>query len=270
MVAAVSHPKDLLEMIAEKVRTTYPPGSGYVYEFERRIPGTPQVMIPDIWVSDESGKLVCAVEIGYTRPEKLTAYRRVLGLQDVRWYDKKGNLHGDVVEQVIIRKEFIQPPPDVPFRVIPATGMVCLECMDELTNPAPMDADDLAACDMQCQPEPMTEDAARKEASSATYGDYITNGIRHGTLVFCDECTASRIEIDPMEFPFYCEDDARAEWARLRRYGLQDPADQTMRQVIGLVPGAREMSIETLAKYAREIYGVDFQYADLANGLADG
>lgn len=33
------------------------------------------------------------VEIGNTRPEKLTAYRDDLKIPDVRWYDKQGRLH---------------------------------------------------------------------------------------------------------------------------------------------------------------------------------
>jgi hypothetical protein len=33
------------------------------------------------------------VEIGYTRPEKLTAYRNA-GIADIRWYAKDGTLHG--------------------------------------------------------------------------------------------------------------------------------------------------------------------------------
>jgi hypothetical protein len=54
-------------------------------------------MLPDIQVVDEGGAVHCVVEVGYTRPEKLTRYR-ALGIPDVRWYAKDGTLHlgGDV------------------------------------------------------------------------------------------------------------------------------------------------------------------------------
>ena len=44
-------------------------------------------MAPDILVLDFDGRLLCVVEIGYTRPEKLGRYQ-ALGIPDVRWYAK--------------------------------------------------------------------------------------------------------------------------------------------------------------------------------------
>jgi hypothetical protein len=59
-------------------------------------------MFPDILVIHRaSRKRQCAVEIGYTRPEKLTAYRTKLKIPDVRWYDKQGKLHADVTEKTV-------------------------------------------------------------------------------------------------------------------------------------------------------------------------
>jgi hypothetical protein len=87
----VSHSPDLIQQILSMVQADYPP-SQFDFVIEKAIPGTR--MHPDILVNDRSGKHCCAVEIGYTRPEKLTAYRKDLKIPDVRWYDKAGNLHG--------------------------------------------------------------------------------------------------------------------------------------------------------------------------------
>jgi hypothetical protein len=93
----MGHPAVLIESILVKLRIDYPENC-YCFKVEQAIPGTR--MYPDIQVVDMSGKLCCAVEIGYTRPEKLTAYRQKLQIPDVRWYDKSGNLHADVQERV--------------------------------------------------------------------------------------------------------------------------------------------------------------------------
>lgn len=93
----MSHSKELLDTITKKLTREYPP-SEYEYVFERQLKGTR--MMPDVLVR-RGGCPVCAVEIGYTRPEKLTAYRNKLHIPDVRWYDKQGVLHADVCEKVV-------------------------------------------------------------------------------------------------------------------------------------------------------------------------
>jgi hypothetical protein len=65
-------------------------------------------MLPDIAVLFDS-KPVCVVEIGYTRPEKLSAYR-AMGIPDVRWYDKRGRLHSEVQRQSIHARAELAPP----------------------------------------------------------------------------------------------------------------------------------------------------------------
>lgn len=106
----MSHSRQLIESIAAKVAIDYPLDAGYEYVFEKSIRGTR--MMPDILVQ-RGGKHVCAVEIGYTRPEKLTAYRTTLRIPDVRWYDKAGNLHGDVDERVVTVSVTTRPQGDL-------------------------------------------------------------------------------------------------------------------------------------------------------------
>lgn len=95
----MSHSPALIHQICELLRQEYDVAL-YDYVIEKMIPGTR--MFPDILVVDRaSRKRQCAVEIGYTRPEKLTAYRTKLKIPDVRWYDKQGNLHADVTEKTV-------------------------------------------------------------------------------------------------------------------------------------------------------------------------
>jgi hypothetical protein len=94
----VGHSAALIQSILSKVQKNYPPDQ-FSFVIEQAIPGSR--MFPDIQVRDKGGNVCCAVEIGYTRPEKLTAYRNNLKIPDVRWYDKAGNLHADVQERVV-------------------------------------------------------------------------------------------------------------------------------------------------------------------------
>jgi hypothetical protein len=84
------HSAELIETVRRLIERDYP-STQYVYRIERGIPGTG--MRPDIMVCDQAGGVFCVVEIGYTLPEKLTAYRDDLKIPDVRWYDKQGRLH---------------------------------------------------------------------------------------------------------------------------------------------------------------------------------
>jgi hypothetical protein len=87
----LSHDPTLIRGICDLLEREYSPAL-YDYVIEKPILGTR--MFPDIAIVKKSSKkIVCVVEIGYTRPEKLTAYRRELKIPDVRWYDKQGVLH---------------------------------------------------------------------------------------------------------------------------------------------------------------------------------
>jgi len=86
----MGHPRWLLDLIADDVRRTYPePDFRYVYE--KALGLTDWRNQPDIQVLSGGSTIVCVVEIGYTRPEKLKLYHE-REIKDVRWYDKKGRL----------------------------------------------------------------------------------------------------------------------------------------------------------------------------------
>ena len=107
----MAHSKELIEKIRLEIQKDYPENL-FRYEIEKYLPGTK--LIPDILVRDENGKIYCAVEIGYTRPEKLTAYWNSHRIPDVRWYDKAGVLHTknwNAESMKIIARQSPQPIP---------------------------------------------------------------------------------------------------------------------------------------------------------------
>jgi hypothetical protein len=84
----MAHPPELIQKILELVKRDYR-AQRYRYRIEK---GIRNGLMPDISIY-EDGNLICVVEIGYTRPEKLIAYCEELKIPDVRWYDKAGNLY---------------------------------------------------------------------------------------------------------------------------------------------------------------------------------
>lgn len=100
----MAHPRELITKIADLLAVEYPTTAySYIYEkpinewFRKQMQSK---MSPDITIL-AGNKPVCVVEIGYTRPEKLTMYRETLRIPDVRWYAKDGTLHADVQERVV-------------------------------------------------------------------------------------------------------------------------------------------------------------------------
>jgi hypothetical protein len=105
----MSHSAALIAAILERVRADYP-APAYHVTVEARLPGSR--LYPDIQITDGAGKVVCVAEIGYTRPEKLTAYRHELLIPDVRWYAKDGALHAHGLTATIDPKEVTGPAGD--------------------------------------------------------------------------------------------------------------------------------------------------------------
>ena len=99
----MSHSSELLASIQRKIENDYPPNQGFSYLIEQRLVRSKRNFYPDIQVLEE-GKVVCAVEIGYTRPEKLSWYQKH-GIEDIRWYGKDGKLHKHVVRKPASRAE---------------------------------------------------------------------------------------------------------------------------------------------------------------------
>lgn len=187
----MGHPRALLDLVAADVAKSWPASSGYRLEFERPLPGV-RGMLPDIQVVDARGAVHCAVEIGYTRPEKLTYYR-ASGIADVRWYDKTGKLHGDVDRRVVVIEE--RPSHALIFKQFDVLYPVdCANCFEEYRRGAcgaHLEAED--GCD--CRPlQPLTADQEidlddeAREFFGSTQLTIISNGVRWLCLVLCDDC----------------------------------------------------------------------------------
>ena len=119
----MAHPKALIESIRGQLALDYPVDT-YRYVTEKRLPGTS--FLPDIIIYDQANTIVCIVEVGYTRPEKLSHYT-ASGVTDVRWYDKQGHLHGEQYRRIVttvVQKE----RPTVLVSFVGCVGQVCPKC----------------------------------------------------------------------------------------------------------------------------------------------
>lgn len=104
----MGHGKELLTKISSLLERDYPKAK-HQYAYEVRLNGSVPKLYPDIliWRQDENitNKLPMAViEIGYTRPEKLMAYKDKYKIPDIRWYSKAGELiNPQKIESKIIK-----------------------------------------------------------------------------------------------------------------------------------------------------------------------
>jgi hypothetical protein len=150
-------------------------------------------MLPDIQVIKHS-KIVCVVEIGYTRPEKITEYRR-MGIPDIRWYSKEGELHNE--QNLVSRVEKLVPPDTDVWRgvwlgneLILEVCEICYgECEKAVRDEAKNGNIDLTSeeCSISAI-EMLDEDVGDEKA-----GWLFTNGLRRCLVVECDICGFTRL-----------------------------------------------------------------------------
>lgn len=167
----MSHPAVLIQKIIALLERDYPPAV-YKYVTEAAIPGTR--MYPDVQVRSQHDQIVCVAEVGYTRPEKLTAYRDALKIPDVRWYDKQGNLHADVKEAAVSLKIHAEPAGQVYEYFLDGE----IECPDCLENG---DRD----------PAEETDEEADERWLYAKYDVFttlVTDYTKAWVACFCDKC----------------------------------------------------------------------------------
>lgn len=160
-------------------------------------------MFPDIQVRDRQGQIQCAIEIGYTRPEKLTAYRQKFKIPDVRWYDKQGNLHADVTERIV--RVSMQLVPEGEFTIWEAYAEVpCYE--DDCTGPMPPEEElDLEEHESY---EDYYEDW-QEECHSYVWTLAVTNYSFVWIVSYCDKC--DRVWVQDRE-----EADMTALWCSIK------------------------------------------------------
>ena len=169
------HPKSLIESIRQQIERSYPSSNGFFYEFETRLIESPMRVFPDITVRNRDKQIVCLVEIGYTRPEKLKEYRSRLGIADVRWYAKDGELITEWEQTIeIVKLEYQPDERETFYYVLMISDVVCDRCLTEIRSG--LDPD-------------LTLEEAIEEASEATYSHvWISDCNRGLAITFCDKC----------------------------------------------------------------------------------
>lgn len=183
----MGHSAELIRSIQAQIESDYP-RSQYDYEHECGIP-LDRKMRPDILVYSRSKtngpnsrqkQLVCVVEIGYTRPEKLSAYKKLHKIPDVRWYDKKGILHAELEKQIIVVKREAEAPPPNWVRVFQVERLIpCPHCFE--WESADKDEDE----DYFLSDEYLEDE---EELVSEVVTNVITNFNRALSICHCDCC----------------------------------------------------------------------------------
>jgi hypothetical protein len=188
----MSHAPDLIARIRTLLESEYSPDS-YSYIIEQCIAGTR--MYPDIQIRDASGHLRCVVEVGYTRPEKLTTYRHSLKIPDVRWYDKQGQLHGDVTERTLQLKVQTAIRPSGVFAVYYVRDKVqCVEedCYTEVCCPAWSGEPGKCRCDPEAEECDPTCEVCCEKKTEASFEEVdtivVTDRVKAFFPSFCDKC----------------------------------------------------------------------------------
>lgn len=182
----MSHPRDLLSRVQALLEREYPAGE-HTYAIEKSIPGTR--FYPDIAVL-RAGQIVCAVEIGYTRPEKLTAYRDRFGIPDVRWYDKQGVLHQGWGEKVMAATVQVSYAPPSAVHVYRLEDQVyCADCIEELVpdDEKPDRDPDTGETWTAAEWDRFLDDAW-SEGRAAVTTFLLTDYVRAWLPSFCDKC----------------------------------------------------------------------------------
>jgi hypothetical protein len=172
------HPAGLIQKISRLVEQDYPRET-HQYQVETLIPKTR--MFPDILVRDRDDNMLCAVEIGYTRPEKLTAYRDELKIPDVRWYDKQGRLHADVKEVAV----------SLTVSAEPACLLHAYDLRDVISCPGceeGVEADISASAEEGTVLGEREMDLLFDATSDAVLTTLLTDHVRAWFPCFCDKC----------------------------------------------------------------------------------
>jgi len=278
------HPPELIERIRGLVAKDYPP-SEYEYLFEKFLAAKAKArMLPDIQVVDRVGKIHCAVEIGYTRPEKLTYYRKVMKIPDVRWYDKAGRLHTEFERTVVKRTAVIELAPRGPFTVWMARevtwGCPSSECSEE--------GDRLSLLRERYErrflkgrrrhPPGLSRLAEREEeiledTRACTMAYLITDEILGFEICFCDKCgevwQPCEYESLAMEL---CDQEPRDwhHWAQ--RWALPEGEERSIvMDCLNLSPAPRprDYSWPEVQESVAQLFGMELKYEDGIRMLDD-
>lgn len=178
----MGHPKELIEKFVAIMRETYKEIDGHVFRLEESLADHKPRIAPDIQVFDKDNKLISVVEIGYTRPEKIKIYRE-LGVQDIRWYSKEGELINAEEKTIVIKKKYVSHEEELFYRLDIEFGsgiIMCENCGDAWGD--------------WCSEENKDMDILA-ETSCATVGELWCNKVRGILIYYCDQCDSSGFHV---------------------------------------------------------------------------
>jgi hypothetical protein len=225
------------------------PEPPYRYLVERALTGTR--LFPDLQVLDDEGSIQAVVEIGYTRPEKLTAYRQTYHIPDVRWYDKSGRLHTDheTIQRRVVTDVEIALHPAGPFSLYLVWEYASCEACPETATGITM-ARLWRVCHRfvrrfgdHAYEALMT--FAEQECAQAVFTAILTDGVKFFLPSTCDKCGRN----------FFADD----ENARDLYWTVMDSG-----QALGRIVGARHavLSEADARAYLKDTFDLSWQYEE--------
>ena len=195
----MSHSSDLINNFLIEIKKDYSAESGYQHIIEQRLKECIINIQPDIQVIDQAGKVICVVEIGYTRPEKIALYNE-LKIPDIRWYSKDGKFlnpheHIHITEARINYYDVI--PEEAVWREVDldeTNSLICFDCFETVYinekgdwYEIPID-DDVEIDYKKDNPKIYDISMDKYLENPDIYGELWCNGTRWFAIWQCDEC----------------------------------------------------------------------------------
>ncbi|MEI9478771.1 MAG: hypothetical protein WCO26_19675 [Deltaproteobacteria bacterium] len=206
-----------------EIKKTYLPESGYKYLIEEKLKGSEIDIQPDIQVIDETGHVICVVEIGYTRPEKMALYKE-LKIPDIRWYSKDGkfvNPHEHIQMTEVQVKYYYEFPKEEIWREVDlneVSDLICRPCLEEYYIAKYSEKYHIS----EEQEDEIDYDNKDKQVSGQAYdewfeqadifGELWCNGARWFCVWLCDDCgdigfmTGDQLKDSVLWHDFACDD----------------------------------------------------------------
>jgi len=193
----MSHALDLMERFLTMIKKDYLPELGFQYSIDEKLRASDKNIRPDIQVIDKVGHVVCVVEIGYTRPEKLTLYHEI-GIKDVRWYSKDGQIVNphERIHEVLVRY-YPEFPEEEVWREVDLnqdSGLICESCLEiyrseEHLEKCQVPDKQLNEIEYNNKDEEVNHLAFERYLEEADiFGELWCNGARWFCIWLCDEC----------------------------------------------------------------------------------
>lgn len=285
----MSHASDLIDNFLKEIKKSYPSESGYQYIIEQRLKVGGIDIQPDIQVIDQAGNVICVVEIGYTRPEKLAQYI-ALKIPDIQWWSKDGEFlnpheHIHTTEARIIYHDVI--PEEAIWREVDlneTNSLICSNCFEtqyiiEKSDTYQIPIEQHVEIHYEKDDPKIYERVMNSYLEDAPiFGELWCNGARWFCVWLCDECgyidfiTGDTVEADLIWADFvpngsssfsYYDEFLKRHYGELRSaYDRMDMIEQVIRRAL-YCDLKKKAPFEELQEYISDIYGYEIEYGKL-------